>query len=444
MAFAPPGSVREYLRSHGDRVTSLAPLTPYFARWGFGATPACSDLFGESNSDAHWDRILQMYPRLSRFLNALSLPTREFLNTLEDYRQAFTTSHTISHVQTPSISELIFRLWADANSIELGMVADMVNVGLHQHFLINQFMLASFDILRDQASVLLGPLVASNAPLAFYYQASLVQAFRNFHANPGLVSKISPDISEMTNAVHMAYIEGPHSSNPCFKIDVKLKTQDLLAKERTIEATNRLNRFSFMTKPSVADIEAFKAAVPSFVDQITKRSIGRPETRKTPPRQLNKELSNEPQSLSPSNRKRLHDEVEPPVLSPRRPIKDAPSEDTTMQTIRSLVLPNIPMERRNSYLDGCGARIRYSSPLNPELRFKTSELAAGWKGIPLYRLFPESRHISEYCCACGHHTSKGSNAHSVDSCPMLAGSKIPADVPVRNSSLSGRSSPAHQ
>ena len=446
MAFAPPGTVRDFLRAHGDRITSLAPLTPYFARWGFGATPACSDLFGDLTSDSHWDRILQIYPRLSTFLNALSLPASEFLNILADYRQAFTTSRSIHHVQTPSIAELIFRLWADANSVEQAIISEMVNVGLHHHFLINQFMLASFDIIRDQAIEILSSLIGSETPLAFYYQASLVQAFRNFHANPGLVARIGTEISEMTNAVHLAYIDGPHSPNPCFKIDPKLKTQELLAKERTIEATNRLNKFSFMVKPPVDSILAFKTAVPAYIDQITRRLIVVPETKKSPTRKLARDHSSEPTALtSPQNtRKRQYEDQEPPDRSPHRSAKDTPPDGTIMQTIRSFVLPHIPNECQPSYLQGCGARIRGGrSSLNPDLHSKTSELASGWKGIPLYRLFPESRNIPDYCCACGRRTA-GAGAHTVDSCPMRSTNRTPTDVPVVNSSLSGRSSPSRQ
>ena len=188
--------------------------------------------------------------------------------------------------------------------------------------------------------------------------------------------------------------------------------------------------FEFTSRPTALVIDTFRSEVDHYKSQIANRmnpaAASPSRTKKTAPHQA----ASSPGSDSPEARKRARPTVEEEQRS-----GSTSHTSEVLKKVKELVLPTLPVQFHHTYMSGVRARARdLRAPLHSDLSSKIGELSAGYTGIPLYRLFPQSRNNKLYCCVCG----AASDTHTATSCTMLRGGPV-ADVPSIGQSLLGSS-----
>lgn len=201
VAFSPLGTIRNLLLGRGNIVTDLRPLTALFAKYGIGASFA--NLFGVE-IPPFWTQHSALYPDLVTKLFAGGCSVREFLDLFNQYHDLLVTTTVTSGRRVLSICEEIFTLWADDNSLSQEFIDGCVKQGLHLQFNVNQWLVAVFSSIHDQAKRLLISNVGQTDPRTTQIQLTIIPAVRNVHSFPGLVLPIDVEPIQSQDGSNLA------------------------------------------------------------------------------------------------------------------------------------------------------------------------------------------------------------------------------------------------
>jgi len=457
--FAPEGHVSSFISTHKGVINSLYPLNWLFAEYGFGASPAAASLVGPSVGI--WNHISMMFPRLGLFGSALHCEPLEFLEILKDYRSALVQSRDIGEIHICSIFETVFRAWAEHNALTSVTIQHFLRLGLDRQFLPNQWLLAAFDVLYTQASELILPISYGNKYRARLLILAFIQAFRNLHCKPGILSPV--DVAKIINdqdASQLAPFDTSLESR-CL-VDLSLAKPESLLKERIRRATlSYLNRPATFPSPGYFEPILERWTIKSFSDAISKliqgsssppkvgkradvpspfrplparvsfpeiASANNSDTEESSFRVIREAVTSAPsrRSHSPEIRtsgyKREGDRAQ---SSP----KPSPSSDSAFWLSRKLppILDAISTDPNNyirkTYDKSIRARISHGAV--PRAVIDIPWLKEGYDLVPMYRLLPQVPRLHNFCCICGARFDPPNRGHLAENCPHATGTPQP-------------------
>ena len=433
-----PGTIAKEIAMANGLVGSVSPLLPFFLKYSPAAFPCFADHFGQQSSEPTWyENYIKISPNLGIPCGASSGSIPNFLLCLQSWRQAFVHTRIFAQQKLRSFSELIFHSWAADNcSSELRDI--IVSQGLHLHFTPIQWVLACTDAIINQAVEVLTPLSAFDDALSYTLQMSFLQAFRNLCSNPGILSPV--EVRE-PKGTFMANIGTHESKSPMFAFNPLITTQAELYRARVEAATMHLLSRSprnIPTEDQASAAKSYASAIPALLD-----SLRSPKTAPPSPLKTDKKRSPVKDLSIGSDSKKPKWEVPSAAPSPPPASTISPQRDARTVVDNSAWLDEFGasiMARATSALTAPLASA-YNKSLQTQAKHLfpipgksiTSAHVTGWKVIPLYRLFPNYRRNTEYCCACGSHRS-----HEAETCPLLLNVRAqPSDIPQLRFSLHG-------
>jgi hypothetical protein len=459
------GTVRNFITHNGNSVSSLKYIFPFISRFGIAAFPAFADLFGPTSCDSTLQSYINLHPSLGTPFLAMYATSSVFLDLLTYYRQAFTNTISGQHQLKPSIAELIFRTWTSSQDLNPAITTTLIAHGMHLRFIINQWILATFDTLADQARTELMEFSGSTDPRGVHIQLSFVQAFRNLGCNPGVLKLVSITEIKESKASQLASLLPASSVTPSFTISKTISTPEDQARERIKHVTELARGKTFSTIPAM-DVVAIRTTLSGYGQFISRSRDSAPASLRSPSHNPSDNTSKvhthkgsplrgyqpspeRSSAFEESSPKRLRSSPTPPPdrqwsgpssqLSPS--LSNDPRAGRVKPDNRAWITDNysrlvtrarerLPASVAATYESGITHRLNWYPPCLE--RIDDASLVAGWKAIPIYKLFPTCRRNREYCCACG---ARGEDFHDSEQCPMIINPAHPiVGIPKMNNS----------